>query len=198
MAPQSPFGSVASLSIDHLLEVLTKLDDRAAAIMAASMLETFLSAAIAYSFRRFPKEADYESIFGGSGPLATFSAKILTGYHMSVISADVRHDLKIIKNIRNNFAHDFASLSFATTHITDSCRSLKLKDAKFAPGSALAEAMPAGARGQFVGSFFNIVGTLVMQFAYLPHEKKLIAAHREELIAKAKESFARRDFGQDG
>jgi DNA-binding MltR family transcriptional regulator len=196
MSHRGDLGSFASLNTDHLIEVLTKLDDRAAAIMATSMLESLLSAAISYKFRRFPTDTDYKLMFRGFGPLATFSAKIIVGYHIGVLSVDLRHDLQIMKDIRNDFAHDFSPLSFSTQHIADRCKSLRLKKAKVQPGSPLAAVMPTGPRGDFVACFFNVVGSLVMHFALLPHEKKLLEDHAKDLIEKAKESFTRRDFGQ--
>jgi hypothetical protein len=129
--------------------------------------------------------------------LGTFSGKILIGYHIGAISSDAHHDLRIMKDIRNDFAHDFSPLSFASEDIAKACGKLTLKTASVVPGSHLAEIMPPGPRGHFVGAFFNIVGQILMQFAFIPHERRLLEAHAADLFEKAKASFAARDFGQE-
>jgi DNA-binding MltR family transcriptional regulator len=44
-------------------------------------------------------------VFEGKGPLATFSAKIEVCAGLGSITPDVRHDLKIVNKMRNEFAH---------------------------------------------------------------------------------------------
>jgi DNA-binding MltR family transcriptional regulator len=64
------------------------------------------------------------NVFEGKGPLATFSAKIEVCAGLGNISPDVRHDLKVVNTIRNEFAHSPTEL-----YLKDfsPCLSLKLK-----------------------------------------------------------------------
>jgi DNA-binding MltR family transcriptional regulator len=63
-----------------------------------------------------------ESLFGPDRPLGTFSAKINATYGFAYISMDVFRDLNTIREIRNLFAHDRGTISFATQSIADKCK----------------------------------------------------------------------------
>lgn len=64
-------------------------------------------------------------LFQGMAPLSTFSAKIQIAYYLGLINKKQYHDLKIIKKVRNLFAHSINRTTFETLDIKDRCNQLK-------------------------------------------------------------------------
>jgi hypothetical protein len=68
-----------------------------------------------------------QELLSGNGSLSTFSARIRIARALAWISEDVRYDLDQVREIRNEFAHNFDyELSFSTQSITDRCRTLRV------------------------------------------------------------------------
>lgn len=57
--------------------------------------------------------------------LRSFSARIEAAYSLGLISPDVREDLNIIREIRNEFAHSLHGLSFEHEWVINKCKELK-------------------------------------------------------------------------
>ena len=97
--------------------------DRSAAILASSVLESFLGDVM----RDFlaPDDA-VEALLSGYGPLATFSARIEFAYVLGLVTPDVRRDFNLIRKVRNHFAHHPAAVSFADAPIRDWCAALSM------------------------------------------------------------------------
>lgn len=100
-------SSESELSIINSIELST---DRAAAIIAGSLVEDRLTKAIKSKLLGIP-EAD-ENLFRTSGPLGTFSAKIDLAVSMGVISLIAYKEMKNLKDIRNLFAHNLEIRDF--------------------------------------------------------------------------------------
>ena len=88
-----------------------------------------MSAAIEAFLHSEPKV--WDRLFKNNGPLATLSAKIDLARLLGLISEMVRSDLHIIRDVRNEFAHEIAhktehtKLSFRSQHLHDKCLALK-------------------------------------------------------------------------
>ncbi|MCK1467841.1 MltR family transcriptional regulator [Bradyrhizobium sp. CW10] len=94
-------------------------------VLASGLIEKFLRMSLISLFRTdVASKTMIENVFEGNGPLATFSSKIEVCAGLGNIDADARHDLKIIKKVRNAFAHSPRQL-----HLKDfsACLSLKLR-----------------------------------------------------------------------
>lgn len=76
----------------------------AAILMVSARLDAALKIALLSKMRPLSKRAK-ENIFEGYGPLASFSAKRDMAYALSVFDEETYSDLKVIKKIRNVFAH---------------------------------------------------------------------------------------------
>jgi DNA-binding MltR family transcriptional regulator len=63
-----------------------------------------------------------EQIFGSHGPLYHLSPKIEIAYAFKVIDEDVYSDLRIIKDIRNKFAHPEGPTDFRTPKVMELVR----------------------------------------------------------------------------
>lgn len=112
-----------------LLEEIQEQSDRGAAIVAVAWVEESITAALE-SFLHADSNS-WKRLFTGSGPLANFSSKIDLSRLLGLLTDTVRSDLHIIREIRNEFAHQVAhktsytKLAFSTAHIKDKCLALK-------------------------------------------------------------------------
>jgi DNA-binding MltR family transcriptional regulator len=70
-----------------------------------------------------------ERLFSGYGPLGSFSAKIDVSYAFGLIGDDTFDDLKVIREIRNHFAHSLAVATFKTDEVIAMCKKFKKQEA---------------------------------------------------------------------
>jgi hypothetical protein len=80
---------------------------------------------------------DLRTLFDFRGPAGDFASKILIGYAFNWYGPDTRHDLDLVRLIRNEFAHSRVSFGFTTAPVEAVCRHLKAPDA---PGSFIPHA----------------------------------------------------------
>ena len=113
-----------------IIQQLSEESDRAAVIIAATILEDRLVVALKAFFVDNPKIAD--KLFTPSGPLGSFAVKISFGFLMGIFGDDARRELETIKNIRNLFAHKITIKDFSSQKIKDLTNTLKLN----IPGAA--------------------------------------------------------------
>jgi hypothetical protein len=89
--------------------------------LGASLLDVRLEEVFREKFA-----ANHDSLLGRSGPLATFSSRINLAFALQWIDEDTAHDLDVIRDIRNDFAHPLDhELSFATQSISARCCNLR-------------------------------------------------------------------------
>jgi DNA-binding MltR family transcriptional regulator len=104
------------------------LDDRSAAIVFASYVETALEIAIRTHFVDDPETNKRLFSYGnGEGFLAGFAAKISMAEALGVFEKRMYQDLSLIKNIRNAFAHSGVEVTFATSEISAACAAFNLR-----------------------------------------------------------------------
>ena len=108
--------------IKTLLSEMFNQSDRAAAVVAASVLDELLRKAL-LSFLLESSKAD-ELLFGVYKPLSSLKAKTDVALLLGLISPDECADLNTIRQIRNDFAHKFDILTFSTTGISLLCGKL--------------------------------------------------------------------------
>jgi hypothetical protein len=106
---------------------LKSLDDQTVAIMGAAYLEAMLTKLLRASFIPLNPDDDRRMFDGGSnGILGPFSNKIRIAHAMGIINFSTYHDMIIINDIRNVFAHTQHEISFETPEIMADCSKLKL------------------------------------------------------------------------
>lgn len=110
---------------DELDREVERASDRGAAIIAASGLELMLD--------RILESSLVEGTFPNDS-VSTFSAKIWLCHALGNLSDDERHDLTLIRKIRNTFAHDIDA-SLTTEPASDRCRALRLGERLYEPKS---------------------------------------------------------------
>lgn len=112
-----------------LIEEMDGQTDRGVAIVGAAWIEEAMTTAI-QSFLHDDSKA-WKRLFSGNGALASFSSKIDLAILLGLVSDAIRSDLHIIREIRNEFAHQIThktqhtKLGFSSAHIKDKCMFLK-------------------------------------------------------------------------
>jgi hypothetical protein len=102
--------------------------DRAAVILQASNVENILESLIQTKMRQPLSNDLRDRMFDGNGPLATFSHKIMIGYALNLYGPMFRHDLDLIRELRNGFAHVRLPMTLTTAEVAGMCKNLQLPD----------------------------------------------------------------------
>ncbi len=97
--------------------------DRAAAILAVSFLDERLATLLQAWLADEPKIIS--KVFGGSGPLASFSSRIDMGLLLGVLEPWRHRELHLIRKIRNDFTHSSEPITFDTARIRDQCENFE-------------------------------------------------------------------------
>lgn len=152
---------------------LTKESDRGCALLAAAhldfMLETLLRKKLIGNKKHF------DLLFGFTGPVGTFSSRILLSYSMGLISPDDLNDIQIIRKIRNDFGHKPTIIGFDDHNIKDQCNNLKLN----------VYGKDATPRQQFLNSVSSLSGQLEGSI----RKEKRFDEHQNIDLAERKKHF---------
>lgn len=105
--------------------------DRAVGVVAGSIVERRLMDAIRAQMR--PDRATTKRLFNPDGPLGAFGPKIDLAYMLGMLSDSAATDLRLIKSIRNTFAHSLESSSFQEHEIADRCSRISIVDRHTGP-----------------------------------------------------------------
>lgn len=98
--------------------------DRAAAIVGGAYVEECLLRALGGHLHKDKKR--FDRLFHHSGSLSSFEAKIHIAVLVGLINDEFANDLKVIKDIRNGFAHDLKLDSFEADMVRDHLAKLTL------------------------------------------------------------------------
>lgn len=103
---------------------LSEESDRGKVIIGAEMLAEGLELLIRSRMRALKRELDSD-IFKGFGPLSSFSGKTKLAYALQMISDDLFHDLNVIRDLRNHFAHSYTEDSPSDAWVMSQAESLR-------------------------------------------------------------------------
>ena len=113
---------------NEMVIVFHSESDRGAAILAGSFVEHYLGL---FLRSKTKDEKIAEELFGGMGPLATFSQRIAVAYAFGFIDQKQYTDLGLIRKIRNYFAHHPLQGTFQAEEIQNRASNLStFKDSK--------------------------------------------------------------------
>jgi hypothetical protein len=118
-----------SKDVEAALEEIREGGDRAAAIVAATLVEEHLAAAITASLHQNTKITN--QMFRSSGALGAFGSKIDLAFLIGMFTAAVHKELDTIKEIRNRFAHRMRLNSFNNQSVTDLVNNLIMHEGGF-------------------------------------------------------------------
>lgn len=112
-------------NLSRIFRELKKGSARSLILVGGSLVESALEYAIGVRLVAPRTNAEKEALFGEKGIGSTFSEKIWLGYFLKVIGRRTRHDIELIRKIRNSAAHNMNPISFkGHGEIADRCRAL--------------------------------------------------------------------------
>jgi len=102
-------------------------DDMTVVLMSGTYLAQALEDAIKVKFLSLTPKQSVE-LFSNRGPLQTFGDRISVAYALGIIGETAATELRLIKEIRNAFAHGGVPISFETPEIASECLKLRTID----------------------------------------------------------------------
>ena len=119
-----------------LTNELNKETERGQALLVGAYLENLLGDLITTALVIDSNEVKSLDLFDGPvAPLGTFSARMRVAYSLGLLTKDEYDDIKLIKDIRNAFAHQLTGLSFTHEKIASRCQKLKAAKVDGQPSS---------------------------------------------------------------
>jgi len=109
---------------------LSEESDRARVIVVACWIEEFLKVKLMNEFSKGNAEAR-KALFSDNGPFATFSAKINAAFCAGWIDSDLHHDIRVIRKLRNIFAHSYNPVSLDQGETRNLIQSLRVPHRQF-------------------------------------------------------------------
>lgn len=98
-------------------------NDRTAAILLAISVENKLRDSL---FSKLSIHSEFQDeLTGRDGPMSSFSQKILLGFVLGLYDANIQAEMRIIRHIRNAFAHSERPITFTTPEIAEACKKLR-------------------------------------------------------------------------
>jgi hypothetical protein len=164
-----------------------QLDDTTLVLLATSMVDEFLKVVLVAGFRQsIVSRRRLDDVFTGHGALATFSAKISLCALLGMTTESARHDLAILRKIRNEFAHSHNELLLRSF---PSCLSLRVVS-KFDVQDQ------SEARRKFKHSCLGIMGTLSVSTLIRTAQARFLTKHSEGV--KLEYEAMNKEFAADG
>jgi hypothetical protein len=99
-------------------------NDRATAVLMAAITDACLETFLRLNTRPSLGVDDISKLFDYRGPLGDFSSKILVAYAFNMVGPETRHDLDLIRMLRNEWAHSRRSFGFDTKEVAEVCKKL--------------------------------------------------------------------------
>ena len=112
------------LSIDdyyNAVKIFHDESDRAAAVLAGSLIENYLAK---YLISFMIDDKKVLDLFDGFGPFASYSQRVSTAYAFGYITKEQKNDLDYIGKIRNHFAHHPHEATFDREPVCSFCQIL--------------------------------------------------------------------------
>jgi hypothetical protein len=103
---------------------------RAVVILQASMVEKHLEDAITSIVSPDLSNTSKKELFEFEGPIGSFSDKIAIAYAFGIFGKKTKHDLDLIRMLRNGFAHCMEPMTFSTAQVAAVCKHLQVPDSK--------------------------------------------------------------------
>ncbi|PYS20758.1 MAG: hypothetical protein DMF72_20090 [Acidobacteria bacterium] len=114
---------VKSKDFQGFLDEFQKETDRSTAIIGAAFLDEHLKQLLANFMVDDSNEV--KQLLSQESPLGSFGARIRAAYCLGLISRQYFESLKLIKDVRNAFAHQLHGLTFENKDVADACKKLQ-------------------------------------------------------------------------
>lgn len=143
----------------HVMAEIERESERGAVLVAGAFLDVLLREVLETKF--LPDDAFRKLLFEDDGPIQPFSTRIHLAYGLGFFGYRAYEDLKIIKDIRNAFAHSPDRITFENADVVRLCRLLGMPDSvKYGE-----RPMPKTPRERFMRAFELLVDGLVENMA---------------------------------
>jgi hypothetical protein len=120
-----------NLSLTDLPELEAEMyggSARATVLMLCAVLETCLTIFLRDRMRPSLNSDDDRRLFDTGGSLRDLSAKTIIGYAFNFFGPETKHDIDLIRLLRNEFAHSRRAFGFSTPQVIEFCTHLKSPD----------------------------------------------------------------------
>src|SRR5579871_1657823 len=114
-----------TVDLDDVQRELYNTNDRTLAVMLASVVDLALTDLIRSRMRTDLNSEMRGALLDPDGPIGTFSSKIALAYAFGLTGPIFKHDLTLIRIIRNEFAHSRRPISFEDNESDGICSHLK-------------------------------------------------------------------------
>jgi DNA-binding MltR family transcriptional regulator len=103
----------------EFIEALATESDRGCVLVAGAVLDEALELFLRAQMPQDKQSVDsvVDPLFKHPGPLASFWSRIRIAYALGYISPATFHDLELVREIRNKFAHDYVSATFSNPEV---------------------------------------------------------------------------------
>lgn len=108
--------------LGKFLNSFNKESDRGAALLAASIIDEWLSQILESYLLK--DKVSKELLFGFNAPLGTFSARAKAAFSLGLIEKKEYKEINIIRKIRNEFGHKWDGIDFNSDIISIECDKL--------------------------------------------------------------------------
>ncbi len=95
-------------------------------LVFSSFLEDCVRTLIKARFKHLDTKNVEAKVFGGNGPLGTFSNRLLIAFQLGWLTSNTMGKLSAFKNLRNEFAHHAFERKITDQHIKDHIKSLSI------------------------------------------------------------------------
>ncbi|HWA90567.1 MAG TPA: hypothetical protein VG889_11055 [Rhizomicrobium sp.] len=95
--------------------------DRGCALILSAVIERRLESVIRSILREDLSNTEKIELFSHEGAMGSFSSKIQIGYALGIYGKKTKHDLTLIRHLRNAFAHTRKPLRFEMKVVRDVC-----------------------------------------------------------------------------
>lgn len=121
-------GDLTFSDLPQLEEEMYRAGDRATVLMSCAVLETCLTIFLGDKMRPSLSSDDNRRLFDSGGPLHDLSSKTIIGYSFNLFGPETKHDMDLIRILRNQLAHSRRSFGFSTPEVKEFCKYLKSPD----------------------------------------------------------------------
>ena len=158
--------------VHAMFDELQGQSDRGMVLIAAAYLEEILGVMLGAHLVDVDVDRDLrKSLLTDPGsPFGTFSSRIKGTYALGLIGPDMRHNLDVIRDVRNLFAHHYRKLEFASPDVNDHFKSMR-------PDIPI---LPVNDPRYVTGEWFTV------SFALLA-SRLMLRAHEIKRVEKAKD-----------
>lgn len=150
----------------EFLEPFQQETDRAAALLAAAMLDDKLLEILASFFAK--SDSSVKLLRGPGAPLGTFAARIEAAHVLGFLDDAEYGEIHIIRKIRNRIAHGWRSLTFESDSVRDLVRNLHIRGPFGVP---IGNELP---RQHFNYSVFAILVTIMYRNRHAESERRMV------------------------